>query len=73
MFDVPGWAIGAVTVVVLLAVFLYPREDAAIRNSPEFGHVGKRPKTEGLATHSETRRNNHCFERFSPRARSNQN
>lgn len=26
MFDVPGWAIGAVTVVVLLAVFLYPRE-----------------------------------------------
>jgi hypothetical protein len=26
MFDSPGWAIGAVTVVVLLAVFLYPRE-----------------------------------------------
>jgi len=26
MFDAPGWAIGAVTVVVLLAVFLYPRE-----------------------------------------------
>ena len=26
IFDVPGWAIGAATVVVLLAVMLYPRE-----------------------------------------------
>lgn len=47
MFDVPTWAIGAATVVVLLAIILYPREvpqSVIALSSVTWGNVPK-PKT----------------------------
>ena len=70
MFDVPAWAIGAVTVVVLLAVILYPREAPQSVIALSSVTLGKRPETENLPGRSETDRDNHRFERFSSRGRS---
>ena len=68
MFDVPAWAIGAVTVVVLLAVFLYPREappSVIALSSVTWENV---PKPKAFQPTSETHSDNHRFERFSPRS-----